>query len=373
MSSNLEKYLKYKKKYLNLKKIYGGKNTEVVKFNNDMYIGMKELPYKKKDGIEYDNVYFVFERLTDKNYMFWYEYVNKQPSGARFNNENSIMIPLIDGKSAFKYSLELFEKSKRKEYSIWIAYATRINPYISKYIPDDDIEMTFTVFADRISPITTHMGIFRNYQYFASSKFPHKNLSMELHGFAGKASKLKYPQIEYMVTRPVEKMQEIMKNKLQNTGEIWVGSTRERKIRKQSTDNFEHNKSLLETYNNKKESLTVNNLNKFLSIRPRNKENIKKKFNIASNHTNHTNSFIYNEITKLHKDRFVNTRISRIFYPVNIMPPLNNSDENTWFIRDIDDIIEFRRPGWFGQEGHPDLMYTRFNRRLVKVITFIFE
>lgn len=305
--------------------MHGGLN-EVIQINENKFVGIKKLSYKKEDkSISINNVYFVFERLTERNINFWERYVYNQKNETRrmgVYTESKKTITIIDGTSSFDRSLRLFKDGcdKRGQYSIWIAYVTRTDPrppnftiinnsdqinwsneeiedYKEKYknyiketniyslrsFREDDIEMSFSVFANETSPITTHMGIFRNYKYFRSEMKPHINLSMELHGFAAIASKIIYPQIEYMVTKPVDSMVKIMREKLENTGQIWIGTPR-----------------------NKKKSLM----------------------------------YIQN------------------FYPSNKSSPLNNEDNTTWQITNtIDNQIRFLRPGWFTREyGHDDLL-----------------
>lgn len=308
-------------------------DREVVKVDEDMYVGVKRLPYKeetygqdqragKTPLIGYDSVYFVFERLTDKNYEFWRSFAEDQDiytRRVRVTSEKGTSVFIKDGIGSFQTSLGM--QSGRGKYSIWIAYVTRKDPrvmrsltpveyrddipwdqkkwpaekykeyqayekkrkayYEAEYrfgVKNDDIEMTFTVFADINSPITTHMGIFRNYKYFRSSTKPHLNLAMELHGFAGFASKLAYPDIAYMVTNPIDKMQELMRNKLRVGEEIWLGCAKQRAKRLKDMRALEHDQDLLELckYTHRINEL---DLEKFQSIGSFAKNIIKEEFN----------------------------------------------------------------------------------------------
>ena len=252
-------------------------DCDVVNVDENMYVGTKRLCYKEQPygqnqtpQIKYDNTYFIFERLTNENYDFWRSYHDtnnfKSPI---MKHENGTRVSIVDGLCAFRKTLDLFSASPNDGYSIWVAYVSRKDPRIMrkilpvKYRPDipwenskwpedkqeeyqayidkesayfrakyefeikeNDIEMVVTVFADAISPITSHMGIFRNYNYFYLNMKPHLGLAMELHGFAASASKQAYPHIQYMVTNPADKMQELMKNEFPIGEQIWFGSAK---------------------------------------------------------------------------------------------------------------------------------------------------
>lgn len=307
-------------------------DREVVKVDEDMYVGVKRLPYKEdKYGIDrregrtpkigYDRVYFVFERLTDRNYKFWESFVDDQDISTRrmgVASENGTKVLIREGIGSFQTSLGM--QRDRGKYSIWIAYVTRKDPRVmrsiapveyrddiswdrkkwpaDKYeeyeahenkrrayreaeyefgIKNDDIEMIFTVFADVNSPITTHMGIFRNYKYFRSSTNPHLNLAMEMHGFAGFASKLAYPHVAYMVTNPANKMQELMRDQLRVGEEIWLGCAKQRAERLENIRELQHDQDLIELikYTHR---ISESDLEKFRSIREYEKNSIKEGF-----------------------------------------------------------------------------------------------
>lgn len=110
---------------------------EIVRINENMFIGKKRIPYKNRDGSineEGDDVYFVLEKLTPKNHEFWINYNAEQHrqtlrSGAIADRNdgsgNKKTVSVGDGIGSFKVSLELLPALRS---DIWIAYATRKNP-----------------------------------------------------------------------------------------------------------------------------------------------------------------------------------------------------------------------------------------------------
>lgn len=83
---------------------------------------------------------------------------------------------------------------------------------------------------DNISPVTTHMGIFKN--CYLSIR---KNLSIVLHSFSSYASTLIYPDINkiYMITNPTPIMTKIIFdefNKVDKLSSIWIGDKKQRYV-----------------------------------------------------------------------------------------------------------------------------------------------
>lgn len=268
MDNDYKKYIKYKLKYLTLKQ-KGSGIPNYNKINDTTYVMAKEMTYKeasyprdKKTGI--DTVIFVFEKLTDDNYLKWQYFAsnhrnNTSRMGAVGDNK---FVTVVDGISSFNTSLELFITCSDK-YDIWIAYAVKgISKLNDEHdmmtIKHDNIEMAESVFADNESYVTTHMGIFRNYIHFVASSNPHIGLSLMLHSFAAFMSKVIYPNVQYMITNPAFKMKEIMMANFQK-GEIWIGATKERLQKHKFIENNNHNKHILEQYKNKKNELTADN------------------------------------------------------------------------------------------------------------------
>ena len=301
--SDYSKYIKYKNKYIDLKKIQSsdqiqGGSPIYEQINENKYIGIKKLPYKentylKDKKIGYDNVFFIFEKLTTINYSFWDSFQktqreDTQRSGVR--DDKGHTVAFSDGITSFRISLDIFHSQQNtrglhEPYLIWIAYTSRKDPRVidhmdnlynelekceeikignfthnsdfqhkhtdirRKYsIEENDIEMAFTVFVNKISPISSHVGIFRNYKYFNSKFNPHINLAKELHGFAAHITTIIYRNILYMVTLPADIMQGIMRP----LKGIVIGSDNDRMKRKKIISEYEHDLSLFEMDENGK-------------------------------------------------------------------------------------------------------------------------
>lgn len=245
-------------------------DREIIRINENMHVGKKQLPFKNSDGTvntEGDDVYFVFEKLTDKNFDFWENYNHIQDLKSKRegaiadvgvgNTRTKKTVTVIDGISSFLYSLKL--KGKLNS-DIWITYATRKNPVDGMQINEGDIEMAFSVFLNEVAPITTHMGISRGYDYFKYSMRPHLGLAMELHAFAANVSNKIYSTKSYIVTKPAREMREIMlqsfkKNDLLNY--IWTGDTQERKEKQDFIKNIQRNIELFETFKNNSAEISI--------------------------------------------------------------------------------------------------------------------
>jgi hypothetical protein len=252
------KYKKYKQKYLNkLKtKIHGGSNINKIIVNNeDIYIGSKSLKnYNNTDQV----VYFVLEKLNqqyitdfnnfieiNKNNLYGLNYLNSDNtvlSNLHSTNNNYKRIYIGDGLGSFKKSLELFNKLKSH---IYIAYSIQFDPteMLKKNEYSEIIrntEMFFSVFINESLPISSHTGIFRNINFWIRSKNPTKKLSIYLHAFSAKASKMINNNLKFMINNPALKMRDIfidfykIENKLNN---IWIGSYKDRISEKKSIDN----------------------------------------------------------------------------------------------------------------------------------------
>lgn len=303
-----------------------------------MYTYSKTLPYKrtsypKDKAIAHDNVYFVFEKLTSKNKHFWEEFCKDQRKNAGSVRTDTGTISIDGGIDAFLISLNMLECSANNNFSIWIAYVVRnVENFERDNLTGNKIEMVFSVFASDESPITTHMGIFRNYRYYISSRRPHIRLSLKLHEFAGYMSKIIYPNVEYMVTNPMKKMQELMR-KTFSQGEIWVGSNIEREKLKNEIKNIEDDETLINSFADKKDELTINDLKKFKSIDNDIINDINKTYEEMKNKDK---NFLFNEVkSAIHDEKeyleYKKENKSNQFFPESGTVPLNNEGD-TWSI-----------------------------------------
>jgi hypothetical protein len=184
----------------------------IKKINDDLYVGKK------------DDLYFVMEKLGDDNIDFWIKYIENQKGKVetRIKESNNLdkdeelkFENILDGIKPFEASLlnDFYKKN-----DIWIAYAT-IKPIAEKTFniqleQEGDIEMVFSVGADKETPFFSHMGIFRAFEFIDKNDKKHKNLSMYLHSFAAQVINLVYKNKEYMITKPMKIMQNIMEENL---------------------------------------------------------------------------------------------------------------------------------------------------------------
>jgi hypothetical protein len=116
------------------------------------------------------------------------------------------------------------------------------------------------------------MGIFRAPEFNHGVLPTHKNLSMDLHSFAAKASQIHYGNKEYMITVPLPNMRGIMASNLPKDA-ITVGSHNER------ARNIEK-KDLLEKYKKDPISVDLLEFSKILGIGDSDIENCIHQINI---------------------------------------------------------------------------------------------
>ena len=233
----------------NIKKVneyFVTKNQVEFDENQSLFKSIKSLKYKdKNDQIKEDEVYFYLQKVNNQSYDYWYNFaknqeINSSRLGA-FDDRKNQYIPIIDGVSSFLTNLDLLYKINSNKESLYIAYVSRkddidSNLSNSNYL-NENVEMCFGVFCSEQSPIVTHMGIFRNYQYFLKRYNPHLNLATQLHSFAAKCESLMkgVPKM-YICTRPADQMKDIFIKLLSNIpNAIYIGSNKERK---ELLDNF---------------------------------------------------------------------------------------------------------------------------------------
>jgi hypothetical protein len=167
-------------------------------------------------------VYFTLIKLNEENINFWKEIVKTfRSNGAGKQSPDNQM---TDGFTAFSIGIRLYDDFKE---DWWIAYASSVH-YDSVH-NISNIEMLMCVATQVDSIISTHIGIFRNTTKFYNSH-KHKNLSTELHAFAGYAINLVYPlKRQYMITKPTLLMNYIIKKYYDENvipGQLIIGTNR---------------------------------------------------------------------------------------------------------------------------------------------------
>ena len=346
-----------------------------------------------------DHVFFNASKLSNLNINFWKNYCNEQDIMTRRNGVPNKDFGIIDGVGSFLHSLSMFNETNN--YDIWIIHASskiiddkftdlidikikderKTNLYSydeAKRIDCDSIEMCFTLFIDKNTPVTTHMGIFRNWKYFGNYLYgikSHMNLSSYLHSFSAKLTQLLYPKKIYMITNPAHKMREIFKKslieyhdklkkenpniKLENV--VVIGNNKQRnKIRysikhkynsepeniKKIIDNlreiFLEKETLLgrQLYNHEKEEL----IDSFFFS----KKIYEKKI------INNIKSLNNNEKIKSYNDYIESSNGELLPTNIEYNPPLHYIDDKQWSITyNNDPPIIFDKPDWF---KHRDLL-----------------
>jgi hypothetical protein len=219
----ITKYFKYKKKYLELK-MHGGS----LSIDNLEYDEAKDITYMntnvETESLKFDSLFFGFQRLTEINFNLWDSYIQKMKEKSIVIKKSSKKkIHVIDGYWAFQQTLDFIRPPKMLDSNnyIYIAFASK-----EKLVPyefGNKIEMCFCVLVNETIPISTHMGINRNFKFISDTEDynyeeVHKNLSVVLHAFAGMITKRKHPHIEYMITVPTEIMTKILLDALKGRG-----------------------------------------------------------------------------------------------------------------------------------------------------------
>ena len=352
-----------------------------------------------------DCVYFNASKLSKYNIGFWMNYSNEQELMTRRMCVPNKSFGLIDGNSSFLLSLNMFKE--KNTYDIWVIFAsskpiddkdsviiqniyiensTRSNLYDHDKIKRSDcdsIEMCFILFIDKDSPITTHMGIFRNWKYFGTNNGNkcHKNLSSYLHSFSAKISQLLYKNKKYMITNPVTKMREIFKeallkyyknlpleNNIKFKNIVVIGNNKQRKrvrnsIKHKYNSEPENIKKIidelqtifleiettslktrkLDFYEKEKimdEFFRSDKITKYL-IKP---DEIKEKNEILNSIKRLNN----NEKIKSYNDYKNNPFVELLPSEIDFESPVHYVDDNKWSILNKDtNEFEFVKPDWF--------------------------
>jgi hypothetical protein len=241
--------------------------------------------YKKGNGL-----YFKFEKVTDENFSFWEQYARNQAKLCESVYRLPTLSALKTVTDSFRVALKFHDQLNT---DVWVAYVTDITDNEKQdFSPklEGDIQMCVTVSTQEGSPFTTHLGVFRAYEFSIveilsaykqklqknslknSSKIsridelieqyedivPKKGLSLDLHSFAGKAANTIYGErIEYMITKPTENMLEIFQKHLKEAVVVH-GAEFEWGGKYGPCPYFWHNLHLNQSFN----SVVVINLNK---------------------------------------------------------------------------------------------------------------
>ncbi len=353
-------------------KLIAAADRDIVRISDTKYVGKKKIPYRDIDGsTKEDDVFFVFEKLTTSNRPFWRGYIDEQKANAQKDYVYLTGIKLMDGVSSFALSLNLdgpFQRfGGRFTSDVWVAYATRQDPREFS-ATSENIEMVFSVFVNATSPITTHMGIARNYRYFSFAYMPHFGLSIDLHAFASAASNLIYGQKSLMMTRPASKMLEILVKGFEKKGLqdfIWVGDTLERinkadsvmeqrRKMKENEDKVIQDLAVLDRFKDNPAAISLDDFRSFTT-----------RYLMRSPGDTESGA-LYEEIKKKVEFSADSCRIDRKldeWHPndLSILPPLDNRDPTNWKITLDGRTIEFTRPDWFGRALETRGAYGRVN------------
>jgi hypothetical protein len=215
-------------------------------------------PVSKSDGSTSGTAFFVFERLCKATVGFWATFVKNQleVSGQRGHE-------LEGGATAFKRTVDLYNKGCVRKYDMWVAYVSDSSPSLAATrengAKNTKIEMAVTILVHRTTPVTSHIGIFRTYPYWQYDRKARthksagrKGLSPLIHAFAAAAALSLYPHLRekrsVMLTRPVAVMGTILRATMQ--GEIRVGSPNERKQWRVALRESRHQESPDEGFSN---------------------------------------------------------------------------------------------------------------------------
>jgi hypothetical protein len=216
------------------------------------YWTMRELPYRTFNGYKIppslgtDQVYFVLEKLGADNFGFWKGYSAYQTQCGLAEDENGEWEPesivelayeeaveeektcadvvrerIQEGNVAFKHGLDLYW-GNRLLFDTWVGYVSckldndRRRARRQYY---EQVEMAILLFISKDSPVTTQIGISRNYKYFGHHVgfAVHRSLSVLLEAFTARASRAVYPETRklYMATCLVGKLRELVQGSLE--------------------------------------------------------------------------------------------------------------------------------------------------------------
>jgi uncharacterized membrane protein len=226
--------------------------SQIKQFSKDEREGYFQIKVIQDESSKRHNfVFFTFEKLGKHNLPFWTIYANKNNITSTLFDCRGNEIYMKRAVPAFLSTLSLFTQMQKhiadstknprrlkpiseNVYDVWIASSHQSNPI--EFIDMSTIDMTFSVAAKNGIPITSHMGIFKNSNFLFTKKQPtnitcqfktYNNISSILHVFAIAAAKIQYPEIKYLMTKPVPVMSSILLHLIPKDS-VWVGTNRER-------------------------------------------------------------------------------------------------------------------------------------------------
>ena len=268
---------KSKKKNDGKKSVRGKKNEKKQQHQQQQYYDSGII--KEENGIQslpsLDNprkhiiIDFGMDKVSDDDVSlhYWMKYGKCQDYVTKKQGVRGIHIN--DGIDSFNIALDIVPSIKRKDkdVDVYVVYASsssfsaeKTEELLSEFsgltISDDynnddinkckkaveesKILMSFVLFVKKGCPISTHIGIFKNSVLFSpeNSKRNVKNLSLYLHSYSCWVTSKLYPEVEYIITRPVPAMSYILYSNLKDRGEgsIYYGSQYERNIRNQHNE-----------------------------------------------------------------------------------------------------------------------------------------
>lgn len=224
-------------------------------------IGLQVLP-STDDPKKFIFIDFGMDKVSDDDVSlnYWINYGKCQECVTRKSGVKP-GINIEDGISSFNMALNIVRriKGQDRDIDVYVVYASSssekktedllseftgltisdfCNNYdltkCSKAVEESKILMTFVLFVKRGCPISTHIGIFKNSIMFSEKnrKKNVKNLSLYLHSYSCYVTSTLYPDVEYIITRPVPAMSYILYSHLKDKGEgsVFYGSQHERNI-----------------------------------------------------------------------------------------------------------------------------------------------
>ena len=343
----------------------------------------------KKDGEE-GKIYFVFQKLTKDNIIYWRNYLNFQYTFTKRVGVND-KITIIDGLGAFDQTLDLFKNKEVKDCDIYIAFAVR---NIKDIQPKFDIEMCFTVFMQKDIPITTHIGIFKNFISFPfgltderihflsyqglnkdklteiKKRCEFKNLSIYLHAYACMVELEINKELLYMMTKPATKMTFILYENIPKKY-ISIGSMKERIIIQNKDEIIAELEAIKEADYNK--TKVIEFLNKYHTY-TRNLYNGKKAsefLNVIKSTENNLTEDEKKYIDRIYESFYIdierydewNDDYIPYFFPglkSTKKIPINDINDEEWSV-DVEEEEKkiFKKPEWFIHHQDLNIGYLR--------------